>query len=59
MPLSLIDERMLGLSVVTKKAGSNPEVVLDRKIGYVPETDIQSIAAGLRELIESIDLRAK
>lgn len=59
MPISLIEAGMMGLPAVTTNVGSTAEVVIDGKSGYVVETDIQSIANGLRKLIESTNLRAK
>lgn len=59
MPISLIEAGMLGLPAVTTNVGSTTEVVIDRKTGFVVKTDIQSIANGLRKLIESIELRTE
>ena len=59
MPISLIEAGMMALPAVTTNVGSTAEVVIDGRSGFVVETDIQSIAEGLRRLIESPELRTQ
>jgi glycosyltransferase involved in cell wall biosynthesis len=58
-PLSLIQAGMAGLSVVTTRVGSVPEVVLDGVTGFVTDLDVQEIADALEKLAKSDELRAR
>ena len=58
-PLSLIQAGMAGLSVVTTKVGSVPEVVLDGTTGIITSLDVQEITDALEKLGNSDELRAQ
>jgi glycosyltransferase involved in cell wall biosynthesis len=58
-PLSLIQAGMAGLSVVTTRVGSVPEVVLDGTTGIIAGLDVQEIADALEKLANSSDLRGQ
>jgi glycosyltransferase involved in cell wall biosynthesis len=56
-PLSLIQAGMAGIPVVTTRAGSVPEVVLNGVTGHVTSLDVQEIADALEKLVINKDLR--
>ena len=56
-PLSLIQAGMAGLSVVTTRVGSVPEVVMDGITGIITSLDVQEIADALEKLAKSSELR--
>jgi len=58
-PLSLIQAGMAGLSVVTTRVGSVPEVVMDGVTGIITNLDVLEIADALEKLANSEDLRAQ
>ena len=58
-PLSLIQAGMSGLPVVTTRAGSVPEVVLDGTTGIITSLDVQEIADALEKLANRSDLRGQ
>ena len=58
-PLSLIQAGMAGLSVVTTRVGSVPEVVIDGTTGIIAGLDVQEIADALEKLTSSNDLRSQ
>ena len=57
MPLSLIEAQMAGVPVVSTDVGSVSEIVEDGKTGYLASRGLQSLAAALKPLVESADLR--
>jgi glycosyltransferase involved in cell wall biosynthesis len=58
-PLSLIQAGMSGLSVVSTRVGSVPEVVLDGVTGIITSLDVQEIADALEKLAKNAELRAQ
>ena len=58
-PLSLIQAGMAGLTVVTTRVGSVPEVVIDGVTGVITNLDVQEIADALEKLANGAELRTQ
>jgi glycosyltransferase involved in cell wall biosynthesis len=58
-PLSLIQAGMAGLTVVTTRVGSVPEVVIDGVTGIITNLDVQEIADALEKLANGTELRTQ
>ena len=57
MPLSLIEAQLAGVPVVSTDVGSVSEIVEDSKTGYLASRGLPSLAATLKPLVESAELR--
>ena len=60
IPIVLMEAQAMGLPVISTLHSGIPEVVIDRKTGYlVPEKDIKAIVDKMRKLLSDVNLRKK
>lgn len=57
MPIALIEAQLAGLPVVATNVGSNSEVIINKKTGFVTRSNPEDMATALRRLMDNVDLR--